>query len=403
MRRLSFWIFMLVLIVVSGLEPAAFAQGTWSVKAPLPLAPSGGYGNFAMASLDGKVYVVGGQIGVTMLSVLLSYDPATDTWTTKSPMPTARGAAAAVVANGLLYVIGGCTDAGCGGFVGTVEAYDPITDTWTPKASMPTPRRSFGAGVIGSVIYAVGGLQGPGSFGIPSNEAYDTASDTWSTKASMPTPRGSVRAEALNGLLYAIGGSDGQPGGAEYALVTAYNPATDAWTAKASLPTPTSGGGSGIVNGSIFYVGGDFQAGALVSYDPTSDTWSTDVPPPTPCSAICDATSANGVLYVSGDTILGPFLAFTPLISPSQLLTNLTANISNLNLLSGVANSLDAKLAAVQASLAAAKNNDLNAACNQVGAFIDAVSAQSGKQITTTQASQLIGQANGIRSVLTCQ
>ncbi|HET9400410.1 MAG TPA: kelch repeat-containing protein [Candidatus Acidoferrales bacterium] len=111
-----------------------------------------------MASLDGKVYVAGGQIGVTMLSVLFAYDPATDTWTAKSPMPTARGGAAAVAANGLLYVIGGCTDAGCGGFVGTVEVYDPITDTWTPKASMPTPRRAFGVGVIGSVIYAVGGL-----------------------------------------------------------------------------------------------------------------------------------------------------------------------------------------------------------------------------------------------------
>ncbi|HET9400411.1 MAG TPA: hypothetical protein VFO34_05630 [Candidatus Acidoferrales bacterium] len=218
----------------------------------------------------------------------------------------------------------------------------------------------------------------------------------------MPTPRGSVRAEALDGLLYAMGGRDGQPGGAEYAIVTAYNPATDSWTAKASLPTATSGGGSGIVNGSLYYVGGDFQAGALVSYDAISDTWSTDVSPPTPCSAACDATGTNGVLYVSGDTALGPFLAFTPLVSASQQLTNLTATISSLNLLSGVANSLDAKLAAAQASLAAAKNNDLNTACNQIGAFINAVSAQSGRQITVTQATQLIGQVNNVSSVLTC-
>jgi hypothetical protein len=35
----------------------------------------------------------------------------------------------------------------------TVEAYDPLTNTWTPKAPMPTARYNFGAGVVNGILY----------------------------------------------------------------------------------------------------------------------------------------------------------------------------------------------------------------------------------------------------------
>ncbi len=111
--------------------------------------------------------------------------------------------------NGILYAIGGCTDNVCIGFVNTVEAYNPASDSWTTKAPMPTARREFGTGVINGVIYAVGGLQGPGSSGINTNEAYDPVANVWSTMSPMPTPRGDLGAAAFNGLLYAIGGNTG--------------------------------------------------------------------------------------------------------------------------------------------------------------------------------------------------
>ena len=44
------------------------------------------------------------------------------------------------------------------GVVATVEEYDPNTDTWTVKAPMPTARQSLGAALANGKIYAIGGI-----------------------------------------------------------------------------------------------------------------------------------------------------------------------------------------------------------------------------------------------------
>src|SRR5207253_99931 len=84
-------------------------------------SPSGG-------AIGGKLYVAGGRPGSqTCLEV---YDPATNTWTQKAPMPTGRsGIAGAVVAN-CLYIFGGEGNSSDPyGIFHQVEAYDPATDT----------------------------------------------------------------------------------------------------------------------------------------------------------------------------------------------------------------------------------------------------------------------------------
>jgi hypothetical protein len=42
-----------------------------------------------------------------VLATTLVYDPATNQWSTKAPMPTARTRLGAVAINGLLYAVGG--------------------------------------------------------------------------------------------------------------------------------------------------------------------------------------------------------------------------------------------------------------------------------------------------------
>ncbi len=73
------------------------------------------------------------------LNLAEAYDPATNTWSTRAPMPTARTLlAAATGPDGLTYVFGGLP-AGPG-VLNTVEAYDPVTNTWRTVPSMPTVR-----------------------------------------------------------------------------------------------------------------------------------------------------------------------------------------------------------------------------------------------------------------------
>lgn len=122
-----------------------------------------------------------------------------DSWAAKAPMPTARGGLGVAVVDGKIYAIGGSTEGGyqgvvTGGVVGTNEEYDPTTDMWTSRKPMPTPRYYFAIAVCQNKIYCIGGSGGLDSsakeyllFG--ANEVYDPATDTWEQQAPMSTPR----------------------------------------------------------------------------------------------------------------------------------------------------------------------------------------------------------------------
>ena len=70
-----------------------------------------------------------------------------DSWRLTTPYPTTINHASAVGINGMLYVIGGQTNAGTpteeSRYVSAVYAYDPKTEKWLPRAPMPTARADF--------------------------------------------------------------------------------------------------------------------------------------------------------------------------------------------------------------------------------------------------------------------
>ena len=57
--------------------------------------------------------------------------------------------------NGKLYVVGGTNAAGV--VLAATLVYDPATNQWSTKAAMPTARTRLGAAVINNQLYAVGG------------------------------------------------------------------------------------------------------------------------------------------------------------------------------------------------------------------------------------------------------
>ena len=86
--------------------------------------------------------------------------------------------------------------------------------------------------------------------------------------------------------------------------------------------------------------------------------------------------------------------------SPAEQINGLTTAINSFNLPSpGMANSLNSHL---QAAAAALQANNTDAACGIMGAFINQVNAQSGKNLTTVQAQQLLASANEIRTSIGC-
>jgi N-acetylneuraminic acid mutarotase len=193
------------------------------------------YGS-VFAVYQNKIYVMGEGNGTTQV-----YDPATDTWETKTPMPTPRTQLDANVVNGKIYLIGGRTG-GQYTTVGLNEVYNPETYSWNTKAPIPYPVVQYASAVVDNKIYIIGGQD---EFTYPMNLAlvqiYDPATDTWSFGAPMPTIVTRAAAGATTGVwapkrIYVIGGMpDKSLDGTN--LNQVYNPENDSWTVGASMPT----------------------------------------------------------------------------------------------------------------------------------------------------------------------
>jgi N-acetylneuraminic acid mutarotase len=228
-------------VPLSTVEQYDPATDTWTTKANMPTAR----GMASSSVVDGKIYVFGGALIYqgTSLSTVEQYDPATDTWTSKADMPTPTVWPSASAVNGRIYVIGG--SAGGPGAsqwyqgTSTVEEYDPATDTWTPKADMPTARTALSTSVVNGRIYAIGGRFGNNSSAFSTVEEYDPATDTWTPKADMPTQRLRMTTSVVNGKIYAIGGSGTSGGPDAIATVEEYDP----------YPVVVDFNGDGIVDG----------------------------------------------------------------------------------------------------------------------------------------------------------
>jgi N-acetylneuraminic acid mutarotase len=233
------------------MEVYEVAADRWS---PAPPMPEGRH-HPGVAAADGKVFVIGGYVPGPFpgpaSDAVFAFDPGTQTWSRRRPMPSPRAAHVSVEFNGKIYSIGGVQN---GAAVGTNEMYDPATDSWRALSAMPTPREHLAAAVVGDRILVVGGRAPRNTAAL---EAYTPATDRWEQLPNMPTPRGGLAAAALGGRLYAFGGE--VPG--VFPNTEEYDPATNAWRRMADMPTPRHGLGAVTTNGVVYLIGGGIRAG----------------------------------------------------------------------------------------------------------------------------------------------
>ena len=201
----------IVTIVLAVLNfPIVKAQSTgnsssWTTMTPMPTAR----GELGVATLDGDIYAIGGLSGSVQVNVNEMYDPSANAWTTETPMPTARSGCAVAVYDDKIYVIGGEDS---NGFVGNNEVYDPQTNTWATEASMPTPRAYLSANVVDGKIYLIGGEEysntSPYYQQTNVNEVYNPANNTWTTATAIPTGVYGYASTVINDKIQIIGGAN---------------------------------------------------------------------------------------------------------------------------------------------------------------------------------------------------
>jgi N-acetylneuraminic acid mutarotase len=210
----------------------------------------------------------------------MQYDPEADSWKELAPMPTPRGSAQAVVVGGKIYVIGGVTtmdntsDTAFNGqgparVLGVNQMYDPATNMWTNKSPMPTGRNHAFSGVVNGKIYVIGGRIGHGMVTTSSNtdvvEEYDPQRDTWGVaKARMITPRSGGGWGTYNGKIYVTGGEyQNERYNAAYRAVEAYDPVANRWEILPSLPGAAHGNAVAFIGNKLHTVSGKMEGGGL--------------------------------------------------------------------------------------------------------------------------------------------
>ena len=286
------------------------AQGAvWNMKANMPTERK----DAGAASCFGKIYVIGGRTeDENYIDTNEEYDPATDTWAVRAPMPTAREKPAIIAGLGVpgtrIYAIGGWE----GSVSNKNEEYDPITNTWRTRAPMPTARIAHAAANVLGRIYIVGGNEvWLGDESSAKNESYNPATDGWITLPPMPTPRRNLAVAAVGQSLYAIGGYTLRFPTGRYAKTEEFNIFTNSWTTKSDILTPRSDMGAVAIGNAIYVLGGRTGSSSNSSwsakneaYYPMSNHWEAKEDMSTARGQLA-VTALGNKIYVIGGALGG--------------------------------------------------------------------------------------------------
>ena len=274
---------------------------SWLPKQPMPSNRN----SFATATYQNRIYCIGGRTNIGPSEANEVYIPESDSWESKQAMPTPRHGLDANVVNDKIYIISGLVpdnpdnrwpnvniDAYSSYILTNVtEVYDPSTDTWTTKAPIPKAAPYYSPAVIDNKIYIFSQNfnQNDGTYE-SLTQIYDSNTDTWTNGNPPPYAVDMAGSAAIVSSdfkrIYVIGGRSSR---LQVAYNQIYDPATDSWSLGAPLPTPRYALAVCSLNNKIYTFGGYQGAFGTVSlrdnneqYDPSKDITSPIITSPTP-------------------------------------------------------------------------------------------------------------------------
>nr|XP_058937129.1 kelch domain-containing protein 7B [Kogia breviceps] len=160
----------------------------WSQVRPMQQARA----QLKLVALDGLLYAIGGEC----LYSMERYDPRTDAWTSRAPLPAGTFPVAheAVACRGDIYVTGGH-------LFYRLLRYSPAKDAWDECPYSASHRRSSDIVALGGFLYRFDLLRGVGAAVM----RYNTVTSSWSRAASLPLPDPApLRCAALGNTIYCL-------------------------------------------------------------------------------------------------------------------------------------------------------------------------------------------------------
>lgn len=232
---------------------------------PLPTMPVGRQGFGMATAIDGGVYVAGGYAGEDFdkpSAELWRYDMANAVWVRMEDMPAGRARHGMASVDGKLYVVGGE-----GPNASRVFVYDTFQDKWTDLgADLPTPRKDLGVVAANGSIYALGGRTGSGV--TAQVHRLDVTAKRWSSAPALPAPRADAAFGVIGADIHVVGGRSNDPM-RTFAEHYVLNTANGRWQTSAPLPLPRLGAASAGAGGLFVVVGGSGGAGVFSLFTTT--------------------------------------------------------------------------------------------------------------------------------------
>jgi hypothetical protein len=291
----------------------ALRASVWQRRTPAPTARQ----EVASASLDGRVWVIGGLTSEGASNVVESYDPATDRWAAGPSLPIAVHHAAAAVYHGEIVVLGGFVDASSLYAQATDRAFALRGGAWVELPRLRRPRGAAAAAVVGDSLVLAGGRDA--AILIGPTEVFD--GKAWRDAEPIPTRRDHLAAVSDGKSVFTVGGRFLSPG-ATSAAFERFDPVANAWERLPAVPTARGGLAAALVGSRVLTAGGEDPKGAfgeVEAYDIAAGSWSALAPLPTPRHGLALERVGNQILALVGGTAYGvaPSKVAEALVPPS--------------------------------------------------------------------------------------
>ncbi|PZS03899.1 MAG: hypothetical protein DLM69_02490 [Candidatus Chloroheliales bacterium] len=325
-------------------DPTAPQGSRWTNLTTAHLSLPRGF--IAGATLDGKIYAVGGgqlnQAGTSLSNeqIVERLDPSapSPTWTRMADLPIGRSTAKAYAWDtgsgypnaGHLIVAGGFWDVGSN----AAYIYDPVANSWSGFANLVFPRRNYGAAQGNGVFYAVGGYASGGVNYRNDSERYPAVNPPpsptptftpvpggqWQINQPLNTPRYRVGSATVGNNVYVIGGLAGNCYDTQQNANESFDVTSNTWTQRNNMPTARGAAATAADNGTIYVAGGiqgpfENNGGTYLNtheaYNTSTNTWVSKALLPAVTSGGAGA-ALNGKFYViAGDHNVSPYVSNT--------------------------------------------------------------------------------------------
>ena len=192
--------------------------------------------------LGGLIEVAIGRTGVT--PTVEAYSPATDTWRVMPELPEPRHHGMAAVVGNRLFFIGGYTPSDDP----SAAVWELVDDAWRDRAPLPEPVAAAATVVLDGIVHIVGGAPGAPFL------RYDPEADSWSRLPDPDQEREHVAGVAVDGEIWAVAG---RWTGEIFATTEIYDPTAQSWRPGPDLGEARSGFGAVVIDGDVIVAGGE--------------------------------------------------------------------------------------------------------------------------------------------------